>query len=131
MDIVDLHQLANSATKIMKMALVKDPKLFKLIKYHHPTFINHKFQTILDKVEGDKASSLVLLFVIQTIFEELAPKLQEDSLKWLVDFGHVFSMELKIAKLHQNRLFHSQLYEEECNCMINAIKGLQLLVFHP
>lgn len=82
-------------------------------------------------MEGGKASSLVLLFVIQTILEELAPKLQEDSLKWLVHFGHVFSIELKIAKLHQNRIFHSQIYGEECNRVINVIEGLQLLVFHP
>ena len=105
---LDSRQVANGAAEIMKMALVKDPELFDLLERHGPQLIAHKFQQIPGEADGAEAPSRVLFLAIQTMLEELAPNLWEDSLERLVDFGHVFSMELEMAELHQNKLFHGR-----------------------
>ena len=108
------RQLANGAAEIAKMAIVKDPELFELLVNHGSELIDSKFQ------EGDEAehgvASRVLYLAIQTMLEELAPNLWEDSLERLVDFGHVFSMELEMAELFDgegavsidSKLFHGE-----------------------
>ena len=146
---LDSRQVANGAAEIMKMALVKDPELFDLLERHGPQLIAHKFQQIPGEADGAEAPSRVLFLAIQTMLEELAPNLWEDSLERLVDFGHVFSMELEMAELHQNKLFHGeavaidmafctvlafvrgQISAEERDRVLNAMKGLELPVYHP
>jgi len=108
------RQLANGAAEIAKMAIVKDPELFELLVNHGSELIDSNFQ------EGDEAehgvASRVLYLAIQTMLEELAPNLWEDSLERLVDFGHVFSMELEMAELFDgegavsidSKLFHGE-----------------------
>merc|ERR1711972_525164 len=103
---LDARQLSNGAAEIMKMALVKDRELFHLLEEHGPQLIECKFQMLAD---GDRsAPSRVLFLAIQTMLEELAPNLWEDSLERLVDFGHVFSMELEMEMLHEEKLFHGE-----------------------
>ena len=58
--------------------------------------------------DGGAAPSRVLYLAIHTMLEELAPNLWEDSLERLVDFGHVFSMELEMAVLHTDKLYHGE-----------------------
>merc|ERR1740127_214011 len=97
---LDERQLSNGAAEIAKMALVKDPELFGLLADFGPELIAHKFQDLPD-ADGRAATapSRVLYLSIQTMLEELAPNLWEDSLNRLVDFGHVFSMELEMSAL--------------------------------
>lgn len=106
---LDTRQLANGAAEIAKMALVKDPELFHLLAEHGPELIAHKFQDVPD-ADGERANapSRVLYLAIQTMLEELAPNLWEDSLDRLVDFGHVFSLELEMAALFEDKLFHGE-----------------------
>merc|ERR1711972_751214 len=144
---LDARQLSNGAAEIMKMALVKDRELFHLLEEHGPQLIECKFQMLAD---GDRsAPSRVLFLAIQTMLEELAPNLWEDSLERLVDFGHVFSMELEMDQLHHDKLFHGEavaidmafctvlsfvrghISEDERDRILNAMKGLRLPVFHP
>merc|ERR1711972_504664 len=144
---LDARQLSNGAAEIMKMALVKDRELFHLLEEHGPQLIERKFQTLAD---GDKsAPSRVLFLAIQTMLEELAPNLWEDSLERLVDFGHVFSMELEMAQLRDDKLFHGeavaidmafstvlafvrgQITAEERDRILATTKGLGLPIFHP
>merc|ERR1711871_1692784 len=93
--------------------------------------------------------SRVLYLAIQTMLEELAPNLWEDSLERLVDFGHVFSMELEMRVLYDEKLFHGEAVaidmaysaclsfvrghvdEDELNEIIAMLRGLKLPVFHP
>merc|ERR1711871_1079394 len=101
----DERQLANGAAEIAKMALVKDPEL-----------IEHKFQDLptehelhpAEHAQRVMAPSRVLYLAIQTMLEELAPNLWEDSLDRLVDFGHVFSLELEMAALFDEKLYHGE-----------------------
>jgi len=106
---LDQRQLSNGAAEIMKMAIVKDAELFELLEAHGPQLIETKFQKLPSKADGHgDAASRVLFLAIQTMLEELAPNLWEDSLERLVDFGHVFSMELEMAVLHDEKLFHGE-----------------------
>lgn len=148
---LDARQLSNGAAEIMKMAMVKDPELFALLERHGPHLIEHKFQSIPEErgPGGAEAPSRVLYLAIHTMLQELAPNLWEDSLERLVDFGHVFSMELEMAQLHTEKLFHGeavaidmafctvlayvrgQISAEYRDRLLNTIKGLGLAVYHP
>ena len=154
---LDERQVANGAAEIAKMALVKDPELFQLLHEHGPTLIEHRFQdTALEVVSASSANGLassaasrVLFLSIQTMLEELAPNLWEDSLERLVDFGHVFSMELEMAVLFDEKLFHGEavaidmafcsvlsyvrgdLSEADLDEVLEMMKGLKLPTYHP
>ena len=83
------------------------------------------------------------------MLEELAPNLWEDSLERLVDFGHVFSMELEMAVLFDEKLFHGEavsidmafssvlsyvrgdLEEAHLDEILEMMRGLKLPVYHP
>jgi 3-dehydroquinate synthase len=103
---LDQRQLSNGAAEILKMALVKDGELYELLANHGEQLIDGKFQDA--ESGGSVASARVLNLAIQTMLEELAPNLWEDSLERLVDFGHVFSMELEMSVLHDEKLFHGE-----------------------
>tara|TARA_B110001452_G_scaffold172832_1_gene144821 strand:+ start:732 stop:1949 length:1218 start_codon:yes stop_codon:yes gene_type:complete len=158
---LDARQLANGAAEIVKMAIVKDPELLDLLAHYGADLIEHKFQD-LPAASGHaaadlKAPSRVLYLSIQTMLEELAPNLWEDSLVRLVDFGHVFSMELEMACLTgpdgvptggDEKLFHGEavavdmafsctlahvrghLDERTLTLILDAMRALQLPVYH-
>ena len=147
---LDERQLANGAAEIAKMALVKDPELFELLAEHGEALIEDKFQDPAGAdQESDSAASRVLYLAIQTMLEELAPNLWEDSLSRLVDFGHVFSMELEMAALFDEKLFHGEavaidmafsavlayvrghIDDPTLTRILNMLSGLKLPTFHP
>jgi len=148
---LDARQLSNGAAEIMKMAMVKDPELFGLLEAHGPALIEHKFQELpaAASAAASEAPSRVLFLAIHTMLQELAPNLWEDSLERLVDFGHVFSMELEMAQLHTEKLFHGeavaidmafctvlayvrgQISAEYRDRLLRTMRGLGLPVFHP
>merc|ERR1712070_835060 len=103
---LDERQLANGAAEIVKMAMVKDPELFSLLADFGSQLIKERFQDLPGS--GSIVPSRVLDLSIQTMLEDLAPNLWEDSLTRLVDFGHVFSMELEMAVLFDDKLFHGE-----------------------
>ena len=143
---LDQRQLSNGAAEIAKMALVKDPELFDLLLNHGQALIECKFQDL--PVGGDAVPKRVLDRAIETMLEELAPNLWEDSLDRLVDFGHVFSMELEMEVLYEDKLFHGeavaidmafcsvlahvrgQINEATLTAIIEMMRGLKLPVFH-
>jgi len=83
------------------------------------------------------------------MLEELAPNLWEDSLERLVDFGHVFSMELEMEVLHDEKLFHGEavaidmafcatlsyvrghIDSHMLTRILDMMKSLKLPVYHP
>ena len=172
---LDARQLSNGAAEIVKMALVKDAELFSLLEEHGPSLIEGKFQDHPGDVESNAvgAPSRVLTLAIQTMLEELAPNLWEDSLtrcgstlavvpppltptttvpvchsSRLVDFGHIFSMELEMEALHSNKLFHGEAVAIDmalCACLatvrghidssirdriLAVMRGLRLPTYH-
>merc|ERR1711998_785014 len=89
-----------------KMAIMKSAELFKLLDEHAPRLINSKFQSQND---ADDVPARVLRLSVETMLEELAPNLWEDSLDRLVDFGHAVGQNLEMAALGtENELMHGE-----------------------
>merc|ERR1719230_732385 len=75
---------------------MKSAELFKLLDEHGPRLIKDRFQTAN---ESDDVPARVLRTSIETMLEELAPNLWEDSLDRLVDFGHAVGQCLEMEAL--------------------------------
>merc|ERR1712176_755600 len=145
---LDARQLSNGAAEIMKMAMVKDPELFGLLEKYGAELITYKFQDFPSELGGATVPTRVLHLAIQTMLEELAPNLWEDSLTRLVDFGHIFSLELEMDSLFEEKLFHGEAVAidmafsvvlahvrghidlDTCTRLLGAMRSLQLPVFH-
>merc|ERR1712159_307931 len=87
-------------------AIMKSAELFKLLDEHGPRLISSKFQSQND---ADDVPARVLRLSIETMLEELAPNLWEDSLDRLVDFGHAVGQCLEMESLGtQHELMHGE-----------------------
>ncbi|ORY81992.1 hypothetical protein BCR37DRAFT_379911, partial [Protomyces lactucae-debilis] len=84
------RQMANGMGEILKMALIKDAELFRLL-------------------EQDPRHPQVVRRAIQGMLEELEPNFEEATLYRIVDFGHTFSPMLEIAALSTDKpLLHGE-----------------------
>lgn len=86
------RELSNGLAEILKMALVKDRRLFELLERDGASLIESRFQ-------GVEAAGEVLDRSIHGMLEELQPNLWEEHLERLVDFGHTFSPALEMRAL--------------------------------
>jgi 3-dehydroquinate synthetase len=86
------RELSNGLAEILKMALVKDRRLFELLEEHGVELIEDRFQV-------SEAAGEVLDRSIHGMLEELQPNLWEETLERLVDFGHTFSPALEMRAL--------------------------------
>lgn len=86
------RELSNGLGEILKMALVKDRRLFELVEQHGAALIESRFQR-------HPVAHEVLDRAIHGMLEELQPNLWEEHLERLVDFGHTFSPTLEMRAL--------------------------------
>lgn len=86
------RQMSNGVAEILKMALVKDRRLFELLESHGKRLIEDRFQ-------GSEVAGEVLDRSIHGMLEELQPNLWEKELQRMVDFGHTFSPSLEMRAL--------------------------------
>merc|ERR1719223_2665845 len=75
---------------------MKSPELFELLEDNAERLIADKF---VEKDSSDVVPAKVLRLSIETMLEELAPNLWEDSLDRLVDFGHAIGQNLEMKSL--------------------------------
>merc|ERR1719217_1806563 len=75
---------------------MKSAELFKLLNEHGPRLIKDRF---VSHDDSDDVPARVLNLSIETMLEELAPNLWEDSLDRLVDFGHAVGQCLEMEAL--------------------------------
>lgn len=78
------RHIRNGLAEIVKIALIKDNRLFYLLKKHSNELITTKFQ------QGDVAEKVINRAIIGML-EELEPNLWENNLERIVDFGHTIS----------------------------------------
>jgi 2-epi-5-epi-valiolone synthase len=87
----------NGLSEILKIALIKDKRLFELLE-------KHKENICKDRLNGHKDYVEIMQRSIVGMLEELAPNLWEHNLKRKVDFGHavgpVLEMKVLPALLH-------------------------------
>jgi 2-epi-5-epi-valiolone synthase len=101
---LDMRHISNGLAEILKIALMKDRRLFELLELHGARLIEERLQGRTAK--GDRAAEEVLHRAIQGMLEELEPNLWERKLERLVDFGHSFSPTLEMRALPE--LLHGE-----------------------
>ncbi len=95
---LDRRHLQNGMCEIIKLAVIKDAALFRLLESHGRASLAAAFQNAPDAEILDRA--------IGGMLEELAPNLFEDELARKVDFGHTFSYGLETR--FEERLLHGE-----------------------
>merc|ERR1712048_1553322 len=78
------RRIANALSEMAKMAIMKSPELFELLEQNADRLIADKF---VEKDSFDRVPARVLRLSIETMLEELAPNLWENSLDRLVDLA--------------------------------------------
>jgi 2-epi-5-epi-valiolone synthase len=101
---LDLRHVSNGLAEILKIALMKDRRLFELLELHGAQLIEERLQGYTE--ESDRVAEEVLCRAIQGMLEELEPNLWEQKLERLVDFGHSFSPTIEMHALPE--LLHGE-----------------------
>ncbi|MEV6930496.1 sedoheptulose 7-phosphate cyclase [Dactylosporangium sp. NPDC051485] len=94
---VDRRHISNGLAEILKIALIKDYALFRMLEEHGPRLLDEKFQGRTPI--GDEAAVAVLYAATQGMLEELQPNLWEAKLERCVDYGHTFSPTVEMRAL--------------------------------
>lgn len=92
------RHLLNGVCEIIKLAIIKDAQLFKLLETHGVKSVQECFQ--------NEESSILLDRAITGMLEELEPNLFEEELARKVDFGHTFSYGLETR--NEAHLLHGE-----------------------
>lgn len=92
------RHLLNGVAEIIKLAVIKDARLFALLESHGVESVEARFQNTMGGVILDRA--------ITGMLEELEPNLFEDDLARKVDFGHTFSYGLETR--NEAHLLHGE-----------------------
>lgn len=92
------RHLLNGVCEIIKLAIIRDAALFRMLEQHAAACVAARFQ--------GAASEAVLDAAIGGMLDELAPNLHEQELARKVDFGHTFSYGLEAR--HAERLLHGE-----------------------
>merc|ERR1712019_65977 len=100
------RRIANGLAEMAKMAIMKSPELFELLEENADRLIADKF---VEKDSFDDVPARVLRLSIETMLEELAPNLWENSLDRLVDYGHAIGQNLEMKSLGtKDELMHGE-----------------------
>ncbi len=92
------RHILNGVSEIIKLAVIKDAGLFRLLEKHGPNSVHAQFQ--------DEKAGEILDRAITGMLEELESNLFEEDLARKVDFGHTFSYGLEIN--HEAHLLHGE-----------------------
>ncbi len=94
---VDRRHISSGLAEILKIALIKDLALFRMLEMHGSLLLNEKFQG--HTPTGDSAAVAVLRIATNGMLQELQPNLWETELERCVDYGHTFSPTLEMRAL--------------------------------
>ncbi|MFH9422938.1 sedoheptulose 7-phosphate cyclase [Streptomyces sp. NPDC017529] len=94
---VDRRHIANGMAEILKMALIKDARLFELLEHHGPRLLDEHFQG--ERWAAGQVASEVVQRAIHGMLQELQPNLWETELERVVDYGHTFSPTIEMHAL--------------------------------
>ncbi len=104
------RHLLNGVCEIIKLSIIKDAELFRLLECYGAECVEVKFQ--------DDAGATMLDRAIGGMLEELQDNLFEEELARKVDFGHTFSYGLETR--FESGLFHGEavLLDVILSCLI-------------
>lgn len=92
------RHILNGVCEIIKLAIIKDAELFRLLEVYGAQSVDAHFQ--------DEQGAIILDRAIAGMLEELQRNLFEEELARKVDFGHTFSYGLEMR--HEAHLFHGE-----------------------
>ncbi len=137
-------EISSGLGEILKMAVIKDKKLFDIIEKHGKELLDSKFKC--------NSADEVISRSIEGMKVELEPNLWEKNLKRIVDFGHSFSPIIEMRSITDNSvptLLHGQavtLGVIFCSCVshirnimsyndlkriVKTAKNMGLPTYHP
>ncbi|GAA2135526.1 3-dehydroquinate synthase [Kitasatospora kazusensis] len=96
---LDPRHLSNGLAEILKIALIKDRRLFDLLEQRGEALIEQRFQ-------GPAAGGEVLVRAVHGMLQELQPNLWEHRLERSMDYGHSFSPTVEMRALPE--LLHGE-----------------------
>jgi 2-epi-5-epi-valiolone synthase len=102
---LDARHLSNGLAEVLKIALVKDAKLFELLESHGSRLIAEQMQR-RNSVDDGAVADEVIRRSIHGMLQELQPNLWEHELQRLVDYGHSFSPNIEMHALPE--LLHGE-----------------------
>ncbi|MBW4722188.1 3-dehydroquinate synthase family protein [Saccharothrix obliqua] len=94
---VDDRHISNGLAEILKIALIKDAELFRLLDEHAELLLAERLTGRTPT--GDAVAAAVFHHAVGGMLEELEPNLWEQHLERLVDYGHSFSPTLEMRAL--------------------------------
>ena len=114
---VPTRELSNGLAEILKLAVIKDAKLFDLLEAAGERLLSCKLQ-------DDEFSPEIIARAMQGMIEELEPNLWERELERCVDFGHSFSPLVEMSALPE--LLHGEAVAMDVllSCILAAQRGL-------
>ena len=142
---LEIVEISSGLGEILKMAVVKDKKLFEMLQFSGKKLYKEKFENCHEAAE-------VIGRTISGMKDELQQNLWEQNLERYVDFGHSFSPILEIRSLTDSTvksLTHGQavaldvifscvishirnmLTQDEVLSVITVSRTMGLPVFHP
>lgn len=92
-----LEEISASLGEIIKIAVIKNKKLFENIFNSSEKLLDTKFY-------NSKIGNLIIAESIESMIEELHNNLEEINLKRSVDFGHTFSPVIEMRSLENNKV---------------------------
>jgi 2-epi-5-epi-valiolone synthase len=94
---LDDRHISNGLAEILKIALIKDARLFGLLEQHAELLLSERLTG--QTRTGDLVAHDVFGRAVGGMLEELQPNLWEKQLERLVDYGHSFSPTLEMRAL--------------------------------
>ncbi|MFD5428198.1 sedoheptulose 7-phosphate cyclase [Streptomyces sp. NPDC127084] len=97
-----IRQIRSGMGEVLKMALIKDPELFRLLEQFGPMLVEERLQDTGTQTSKSEPGRQVMHRAINGMSSELQKNLWEKDLLRIVDYGHTFSptVEMKARILH-------------------------------
>ncbi|GAA4958701.1 sedoheptulose 7-phosphate cyclase [Actinoplanes utahensis] len=99
------RHLRNGLAEVLKMALIRDRGLFRLLAADGSRLVTERMQSRGSADDG-AAAQTVMRLAIDGMLKELQPNLWEQRLDRIVDYGHTFSPTLEMRALPE--LLHGE-----------------------
>ncbi|WP_435260524.1 sedoheptulose 7-phosphate cyclase [Streptomyces sp. 1222.5] len=93
------RQVRSGMGEVLKMALIKDGELFRLLEEFGPVLVQERLQDTGPLTRDRKPGREVMHRAITGMAEELEKNLWEKDLRRIVDYGHTFSPAVEMGSL--------------------------------
>lgn len=118
------RQISSGMGEILKMALIKDARLFDLLETYGPVLLSERLQDSGPRTSAENPGQECMHRAIAGMAEELQKNLWETDLRRIVDYGHTFSPAVEMQALPE--ILHGEAVAMGCvfGGVLSARRGL-------